>query len=97
MPMPSPYAAMKWPVLSAHSRASLADALATLTPALTRNTPRRPPAAVLRAALYTHAFNPTRPKAADPAAAAGLAWAEQASLPIARLADPVVLRARLTP
>jgi hypothetical protein len=52
------YAAMKWPALSAHSRASLADALATITPALTRNAPRRPPAAVLRAALYACAFNP---------------------------------------
>ena len=29
------YAAMKWPSLAAHSRASLAEALATVTPALT--------------------------------------------------------------
>jgi hypothetical protein len=43
---------MKWPSLSAHSRASLADALATITPALTRDAPGRPPAAALRAALY---------------------------------------------
>jgi hypothetical protein len=52
------YVAMKRPALSAHSRASLADALATITPALTRNTPGRPPPALLRAALYARAFNP---------------------------------------
>jgi hypothetical protein len=30
------YAAMKWPSLAAHSRASMAESLATVTPALTR-------------------------------------------------------------
>ena len=38
------YAEMKWPHLAPHSRASLADALATVTPLLTRETSRRPPA-----------------------------------------------------
>jgi integrase len=89
------YAAVKWPGLAAHSRSSLADALATITPALTRDAPRRPPAAVLRAALYTCAFNPASPAPAGPAAAAALAWAERASLPAAALADPAVLRAAL--
>ena len=55
------YAAMKWPALAAHSRASLADALATVTPALTRAAPERPPAAALRTALYQHAFKPPAP------------------------------------
>ena len=54
------YAEMKWPHLAPHSRASLADALATVTPLLTRETGRRPPAQILRAALYGHAFNPPR-------------------------------------
>ena len=36
------YAEMKWPHLAPHSRASLADALATVTPLLTRETGRRP-------------------------------------------------------
>ena len=39
------YAEMKWPHLAPHSRASLADALATVTPLLTRETGRRPMAA----------------------------------------------------
>ena len=56
------YAAMKWPSLAAHSRASLAEALATVTPALTGPAPGRPPAAALRAALYGYAFNPPAPR-----------------------------------
>jgi hypothetical protein len=88
------YAAMKWPALATHSRASLADALATVTPALTRAAAGRPPAAALRAALYQHAFNPARP-AADAATARVLDWVRQASLPVARLADAVVLRQAL--
>lgn len=43
--------------MAAHSRASLADALATVTPLLTRETSRRPPTSRLRAALYRYAFN----------------------------------------
>jgi hypothetical protein len=66
-----------------------------VTPALTRDTPRRPPAAVLRAALYACAFNPASATVPDPAAAAALAWAERASLPVTRLADPAVLRVAL--
>ena len=88
------YAAMKWPGLAAHSRASLADALATVTPALTRTAPKQPQAAALRTALYQHAFNPARP-ATDAATARILDWVQQASLPLARLADPVVLRQAL--
>jgi len=89
------YVAMKWPALAAHSRASVAEALATVTPALTRATRVRPPAAQLRAALYQHAFNPARTATSDEATARVLTWAEQASLPLARLADPIVLRAAL--
>ena len=54
------YAAMKWPLAAAHTRAGIADALATITPALLTPGRSRPPAAVLRAALYGHAFNPAR-------------------------------------
>jgi len=53
------YAAMKWP-LAAHTRAGIADALATITPADSTPGRGRPPAAVLRAALCGHAFNPAR-------------------------------------
>ncbi len=90
------YAQMKWPHLAPHSRASLADALATVTPLLTRETRRRPSAGMLRAALYGYAFNPQRrSRAPDPVTASTLAWLERASLPVSQLSDPRVIRAAL--
>jgi hypothetical protein len=83
------YAAMKWPRVAAHTRAGIADALATITPALTTPGIGRPPPAVLRAALYRQAFNPSRRGAGPcPAAAAALRWAEHHSLPLAELTRP---------
>jgi hypothetical protein len=56
------YTVMKWQSLAAHSRANVAEALATVTPALTRPGERgRPSPRELRTALYQHAFNPARP------------------------------------
>lgn len=90
------YAEMKWPHLAPHSRASLADALATVTPALTRPTAGQPSARTLRAALYQHAFNSSRHAAgADPVAARALGWLARASLPVGRLSDPGAIRAAL--
>jgi hypothetical protein len=48
---------MKWPHVAAHTRAGIADALATITPVLIADAARRPPASVLRTALYGWAFN----------------------------------------
>ena len=90
------YAAMKWPLAAAHTRAGIADALATITPALL--TPGRggPPAAVLRAALYRQAFNPARAGTdPGPAATAVLAWARHHCLPLTALAGPQVTRRAL--
>ena len=91
------YAEMKWPYLAPHSRASLADALATVTPLLTPETGRMPSASRLRAALYGHAFNPQQRQshAPDPATASVLGWLEHASLPVGQLSDPRVIRAAL--
>jgi integrase len=90
------YAEMKWPHLAPHSRASLADALATVTPLLTREGGRMPPPGRLRAALYGHAFNPPlRSRVPEPGTASVLSWAERASLPVSQLADPRVIRAAL--
>ena len=90
------YAAMKWPLAAACTRAGIADALATITPALL--TPGRggPPAAVLRAALYGHAFNPARAGAdPGPPAAVALGWASDHCLPLTAPADPQVTRRAL--
>ena len=81
------YAELKWPRLAPHSRASLADAVATVTPLLTRETgpaDRRPPEGTVRAALYGHAFNPQqrRSRAPDPGTVGTLAWLERVSLPV---------------
>ena len=91
------YAELKWPRLAPHSRASLADALATVTPLLTRETGRRPPEGTVRAALYGHAFNPhqRRSRAPDPGTVGTLAWLERVSLPVSQLSDPHVIRTAL--
>jgi integrase len=90
------YSVMKWPSLAAHSRASVAEALATVTPALTRPGGRgRPGPRELRTALYQHAFNPAHPAEPGSAAAQILDWAQHASLPLGCLSEPVVLRAAL--
>jgi len=90
------YAVMKWPSLAAHSRASLAEALATVTPVLTRPGARdRPDLREFRTALYQHAFNPARPADPGSPAAQVLDWAQQASLPVGCLSEPAVLRTAL--
>jgi integrase len=90
------YAVMKWPSLAAHSRASVADALATVTPALTRpDARRRPDPREMRTVLYQHAFNPVRPAEPGSLAEQILDWAQQASLPVDSLSEPAVLRTAL--
>ncbi|MGH3500977.1 MAG: hypothetical protein ACRDQA_08795 [Nocardioidaceae bacterium] len=90
------YAAVKWPQIAARTRAGIADALATITPALTSDAPDRPAAPLLRAALYGWAFNPGRHGTHPPAATGdALGWARRHSLPLAALADPQVTRRAL--
>lgn len=84
---------MKWPHLAAHSRASMAEAPATVTPELTSSTAHRPPIRTLRAALYGQAFNPQRRDGTlDPAMAKALTWLQRASLPLQQLENPQVTR-----
>ena len=90
------YAAMKWPLAASCTRAGIADALATITPALLRPGRGGPPAAVLRAALYGHAFNPSRAGTdPGPPATAALGWASHHCLPLTALADTAVTRRAL--
>jgi integrase len=90
------YADMKWVHLAPHSRASLADALATVTPALTGPTAVRPSARTLRAALYGHVFNSQRHgRPMDPAEARAIEWLARASLPVRRLSEPQIVRGAL--
>src|SRR6185437_7107733 len=77
-------------------RASLADELATVTPALTLpDARRRPDQREMRTVLYRHAFNHARPADSGSAAAQTLDWAQQVSLPVGCLSEPAVLRVAL--
>ena len=87
---------MKWPLAAAPTRAGIADALATITPALLTHGRGGPPAAVLRAALYGHAFNPARADTdPGPPATPALGWASDHCLPLTALADAAVTRRAL--
>jgi len=87
------YVDMKWQEVSPNSRRSIADALATATPALLTSSKGSPKPAQLRKALYGWAFN-TKLREADPPAylAAAVNWIERNTVPLADLADPDVLR-----
>ena len=90
------YAAMKWPDLAPKSRRAVAEALTTITIALTSPAPGPAEADRLRRALFGHAFNAPAadtPAPADVAAILGRAAA--ASMPVTALEQPAVLRAVL--
>jgi len=90
------YAEAKWPNLAPVSRRSVAEALVTVTVALTAKEPGAPDAKVLRQALFGWAFNPaTRQLDPPPETAAALGWAERASLPVAELEDTATVRLAL--
>jgi integrase len=90
------YAEAKWGSLAPVSRRSVAEALVTVTVALTAKEPGAPEAKVLRQALFGWAFNPaTRQLDPPPETAAALDWAERASLPVAALEDTATVRLAL--
>jgi integrase len=78
---------MKWPRLAARSRMSIADALATVTPALVTTTRGIPDQQVLRAALYGWAFNKELRERSDldDEKAAAIAWIRANSLKVIML------------
>ena len=90
------YTQMKWPDLAAKSRRSTAEALTTITLALTGPHRKAPDPGVLRRALFGYAFNAasaSRPVPAEITRA--LDWIAKASLPVAALEDPDTVRAVL--
>jgi integrase len=90
------YTEVKWPNLAPVSRRSVAEALVTVTIALTIKEPGAPEPRVLRQALFSWAFNPaTRDSDPPPEIAAALDWAERASLPVAGLEDTATVRLAL--
>jgi len=90
------YSQMKWPDLAAKSRRSTAEALTTITLALTGHRRKPPISDQLRRALLCYAFNHASPDRPVPAQITlALDWAAKASLPVAALNNPDTVRAVL--
>lgn len=100
------YAAMKWPTASAKHRAGIADALATVTPRLVKDSRGAPAPKVLRAALYAWVFRFVLSESGELVARIGaedapdevvaaLDWISRKSVDIAALNTPAVVRSAL--
>jgi integrase len=90
------YTEAKWPNLAPVSRRSVAEALVTVTIALTAKERGAPEPSVLRRALFSWAFNPaTRDQVPPPQIAAALDWAARGSLPVSALEDTATARQAL--
>lgn len=91
------YVDMKWPRVAPRSRQSIADALATVTPALLSTESGRPDLDVLREALYGWAFNASARKAGSPAEhlASAVEWIGRSTLRLIALEDKRITRAAL--
>jgi integrase len=90
------YTEAKWVNLAPVSRRSVAEALVTVTVALSAKEPGAPEPRVLRQALFAWAFNPaTRDTTPPPHIATALDWAERASPPVTDLEDTATVRLAL--
>jgi integrase len=78
-----------WPRSAPRARQSRADALATVTPALLATAKGRPADDILRAALYSYAFNSAARAAGPPPdeLAAAVRWLERSTVLLAALDD----------
>lgn len=100
------YVLMKWPKAAAKHRASIAEALATLTPAFVSTSRGAPDVKVMRHALYAYAFRAvrredgtfvSRDEVENPPAdvVAALEWIGKHSLKVTEAAKPDRLRVAL--
>lgn len=83
------YVDRKWDAAAGNSRASIAEALATVTPVLLSSDRGRPDDETLRRALYAWAFNKQRRTTQQPPAeiAKALRWVERNTVSLSALAD----------
>lgn len=88
------YLAVKWPHAAPNTRDGINEALTLVTLALLRDLPGRPADELLRTALRKWAFVLPAPAERDLSADVGntLHWISKASLPLAELANPAVMR-----
>ncbi|MGW2747423.1 tyrosine-type recombinase/integrase [Streptomyces sp. NPDC001450] len=90
------YIAMKWDDSPGNTRRTLAEAMATVTPAFVKDTKGMPDARTVRSALYGWAFNKNRWEEEPPAEVAQvLAWFQRKSLPTSALTDRLLVKAAL--
>ena len=90
------YIEMKWPHSPGSTRRTLAEAMATVTPALVKDSQGMADAQTIRIALYSWAFNVNRRHETPPADVAQvLDWFERKSLPVSAVADRMRVRAAL--
>lgn len=90
------YIEMKWDDAPGSTRRTLAEAMATVTPALVKDTKGMPDTRAVRTALYSWAFNKNRWTEEIPADVAKvLDWFERKSLPTSSLAERLLVRAAL--
>ncbi|GAA2211417.1 tyrosine-type recombinase/integrase [Nonomuraea monospora] len=90
------YVLRRWNTSAARTRETDAYALLSLIPALVAKAPHRPADEDLREVLRIHALLPEKRRAVLTAAqTVALGWLERASLPLAELKEPQVLRMAL--
>lgn len=91
------YIEMKWPAAPAKTRTTLAEAMASATPALVTTRRGMPGPRELRRALYSYAFNMNRWSEEAPEEVRRiLAWVEAHTVNMSALDDPLLLRKVLT-
>jgi hypothetical protein len=86
---------MKRPCLAAKSRRATAEALTTVTLALTERHRRAPDSAVMRRALFSYAFNAAPGRRAPARSLGHWSGSAKASPPVAALEEPATVRAAL--
>jgi integrase len=90
------YIEMKWPHSPGSTRRTLAEAMATVTPVLVKDTKGMADSRTVRTALYSWAFNVNRREESPPSDVAKvLEWFERKSLPVSAVSDRMRARAAL--
>ncbi|MEV5509849.1 tyrosine-type recombinase/integrase [Streptomyces orinoci] len=90
------YIEMKWDYAPATTRRGLAEAMATVTPILVKDTKGMADPRTVRRALYSWAFNKKRwEEEPPPEVKAVLDWFERKSLPVSALAERLLARKAL--
>jgi integrase len=87
------YVDAKWQSMAPNSRAGIAETLATMTPLLVEDAPRKPSPTALRAVVYRWVGNSTLRKEAPPEEqASAVRWLQRHTVPLSTLQDTTTVR-----